>query len=127
MRSSIADMQCEREISDLQAQPRAVFQRMCGKAAKGVIPTQIRVAIVPLRRDISPRETREPLHRIVGLQARVLQSALVNAPKWHPIRTTLIQWHRHPKSPNRIAGYRIGSDQSGGRASIAIRVQTSAM
>src|SRR5262245_22232499 len=87
---------------------------MRGKAAKGAIPTQIRMAIVGQRRDISPRETREPLHRTMGLQARVLQPTPVNATKWPPIRTMLIQWHRHPKSPNRIAGYRIGSDRSGG-------------
>src|SRR5262249_5631220 len=93
---------------------RAVFQRMGGKAANGAIPTQIRMAIVGQRRDISPRKTREPLHRTMGLQARVLEPTLVNATKWHPIRTTLIQWHRHPKSPNRLTEYRIGSDQSGG-------------
>src|SRR3984893_13590730 len=91
---------------------------MRGKAAKGAIPTQIRVAIVRLRRDTSPCETHEPLHRIMGLQARVAQPALVNATKWHPIRTTLIQWHRHPKSPNRIAGYRIGLEQSDGIRSL---------
>src|SRR6516162_5465170 len=113
MRLSIAAIQCEREISNLQAQPRAVFQRMRGKAAKGAIPTEIRMAIVGQRRDIIPRETREPLRRIVGLQTRVLQPTLVNATKWRPIRATLIQRHRHPKSTNRIAGYRIGSDQSG--------------
>src|SRR5215475_8893803 len=87
---------------------------MGGKAANGAIPTQIRMAIVGQWRDIGPREPREPLHRTVGLQASVLQPTLVNATKWHPIRTTLIQWHRHPKSPNRFTEYRIGSDQSGG-------------
>src|SRR5262249_33443920 len=85
------------------------------------IPTQIRMAVVGQRRDISPRETREPLHRTMGLQARVLQPTLVNATKWHPIRTLLMQWHRYPKSPNRIAGYRIGSDQSAGTTSYLAR------
>ena len=62
VRASLADMQCEREISNLQAQPRAVFQRMRGKAAKGAVPTEIRVLVVRLRRDIGPRGPREPLY-----------------------------------------------------------------
>src|SRR5215813_564768 len=92
VRASLADMQCEREISNFQAQPRAVFQRMRGKAAKGAIPTEIRVLVVRLRRDIGPRGPREPLYRMMGLQAGLAQPALVNAAKWHPIRTT----HDHP-------------------------------
>src|SRR5262247_2877165 len=88
VRVSLADMQCEREISNFQAQPRAVFQRMCGKAAKGAVPTEIRVLIVRLRRDIGPRGPREPLYRIMGLQAGLGQPALVHAAKWHPIQTT---------------------------------------
>jgi len=70
VRAFLADMQCEREISDFQAQPRAVFQRMCGKAAKGVVPTEIRVPVVRLRWDVGPRE---PLYRIMGLQAGLAQ------------------------------------------------------
>src|SRR5262249_37983457 len=85
-------MQCEREISNFQAQPRAVFQRMRGKAAKGAIPTEIRVLVVGLRRDIGPGGPREPLYRMMGLQAGLAQPALINAAKWHPIRTT----HDHP-------------------------------
>src|SRR5262245_13592824 len=81
-------MQCEREIGNFQAQPRAVFQRMRGKAAKGAVPTEIRVLVVRLRRDIGPRGPREPLYRMMGLQACLAQPALVNAAKWHPIRTT---------------------------------------
>src|SRR5215467_11726314 len=65
---------------------------MRGKAAKGAVPTEVRVLIVRLRRDIGPRGPPEPLCRIMGLQARLAQSALVNAAKWHPIRTT----HAHP-------------------------------
>src|SRR6516225_4175974 len=81
-------MQCEREISNSQAQPRVVFQRMRGKAAKGAVPTEIRVLVVRLRRDIGPRGPREPLYRIVGLQTGLTQLALVYAAKWHPIGTT---------------------------------------
>src|SRR5262249_61725451 len=62
-------MQCEREIGHFQAQPRAVLQRMRGKAAKGAVPTEIRVLIVRLRRDIRPRRAPQPLHRMMGLQA----------------------------------------------------------
>src|SRR5262249_47383451 len=91
---SLADMQCEREISNFQAQPRAVFQRMRGKATKRSIPTDICVFIVRLRRDIDPRGPREPLYRIVGLQAGPAQPALVNAAKWRPIRIT----HDHHSS-----------------------------
>src|SRR5262249_45131278 len=87
VRTSLADMQCEREISNFQAQPLAVFQRMRGKAAKGTVPTEVRVLVVWLRRDIGPRGPREPLYRIVGLQARLTQPALVHAAKWNPIRT----------------------------------------
>src|SRR5262249_27055050 len=85
-------MQCEREISNSQAQPDVVFQRMRGKAAKGDVPTEIRVLVVRLRRDIGPRGPREPLYRMMGLQTGLAQPALVNAAKWHPIRTT----HDHP-------------------------------
>src|SRR5215467_14174156 len=85
-------MQCEREIGNFQAQPRAVFQRMRGKAAKGAVPTEIRVLVVRLRRDIGPRGSREPLYRMMSLQAGLAQPALVHAAKWHPIRTT----HAHP-------------------------------
>src|SRR5262245_40324330 len=92
VRASLADMQCEREISNFQAQPRAVFQRMRGKASKGAVPTEIRVPVVRLRRDIGPRCPREPLYRIMGLQAGLGQPALVHAAKWHPIQTT----HDHP-------------------------------
>jgi len=53
VRASLADMQCEREISNFQAQPRAVFQRMRGEAAKGAVPTEIRVPVVRLRREVS--------------------------------------------------------------------------
>src|SRR5262249_1125398 len=80
-------MQCEREVSNFQAQPRAVFQWMRGKAAKGTVPTEVRVLVVRLRRDIGPRRPCEPLYRIVGLQARLAQPAPVNAAKWNPIRT----------------------------------------
>src|SRR6516164_9849280 len=89
VRASLADMQCKREISNFQAQPRAVFQRMRGKAAKGAVPTEIRVLVVRLRRDVGPRGPREPLYRIMGLQAGLAQPALVHVAKWHPIRTTL--------------------------------------
>src|SRR5215813_15211424 len=92
VRASLADMQCEREISNFQAQPRAVFQRMRGKVAKGAVPTEIRVPVVRLRRDIGPRGPREPLYRIMGLQAGLGQPALVHAAKRHPIQTT----HHHP-------------------------------
>src|SRR5258706_13771513 len=85
-------MQCEREISNFQAQPRAVFQRMRGKAAKGAVPTEIRVPVVRLRRDIGPRGPREPLYRIMGLQTGLAPPALGNAAEWHPIRTM----HDHP-------------------------------
>ena len=81
MRPSLADMQCEREISNFQAQPRAVFQRMRGKAAKGAVPTEIRVLIVRLRRDIGARGSRKPLYRIMRLQAGLAQPALINAAK----------------------------------------------
>src|SRR5262249_60782038 len=80
-------MQREREIGHFQAQPRAVFQRMSGKAAKGAVPTEIRVLVVRLRRDIGSRGPRQPLYRIVGLQAGLAQPALLHAAKWHPIRT----------------------------------------
>src|SRR2546430_16385622 len=69
LRPSLADMQCERKISNFQAQPRAVFQRMRCKAVKGAVPTEIRVLIVRLRRYIGPRRPPEPLYRIMGLQA----------------------------------------------------------
>lgn len=92
VRASLADMQCECEISNFQARPRPVFERMRGKAVKGAVPTEIRVLIVRLRRDLGPRGPREPLYRIMGLQARLAQPARVNASKWHPIRTT----HNHP-------------------------------
>src|SRR5262245_17052241 len=88
VRASLADMQCEREISNFQAQPRAVFQRMRGKAAKGDVPTEMRVLVVRLRRDIGPRGPREPLYRIMGLQTGLAQPAPVHAAKWRPIRTT---------------------------------------
>src|SRR5262249_4182282 len=81
-------MQCEAEISSFQAQPCAVFQRLGGKAAKGAVPTEIRVLVVRLRRDIGPRGSREPLYRVMSLQAGLAQPALVHAAKWHPIRTT---------------------------------------
>src|SRR5262249_28327481 len=81
-------MQCEREISNFQAQPRAVFQRMRGKAAKGDVPTEIRVLVVRLRRDVGPRGPREPLYRIMGLQTGLAKPAPVHAAKWRPIRTT---------------------------------------
>ena len=63
VRASLAGMQCEREVGNFQAQPRAVFQRMRGKAAKGAVPTEIRVLVVRLRRDIGPRGPREPCRR----------------------------------------------------------------
>src|SRR5262249_59634137 len=78
-------MQCEREISNFQAQPCAVFQRMRGKAAKGAVPTEIRVLVVRLRRDIGPRE---PLYRMMSLQAGLAQPALGPAPEWDPIPNT---------------------------------------
>src|SRR5262249_61355332 len=78
-------MQCEREISKFQAQPRAVFQRMRGKAAKGIVPTEIRVLIVRLRRDIGPRGPPEPLYRVMSLQAGPPPSAMGNAPERGPI------------------------------------------
>src|SRR5262245_19555799 len=90
--ASLAGMQCEREISDFQAEPRVIFERMRGKAAKGVVPTEIRVLVVRLRRDIGPCGSREPFYRIMGLQAGLAQPALVNAAKRHPIRTM----HDHP-------------------------------
>src|SRR5262249_61772764 len=77
-------MQCEREISNFQAQPCAVFQRMRGKAAKGAVPTEIRVLVVRLRRDIGPRE---PLYRMMSLQAGPPQPAPVPAPEGDPIPT----------------------------------------
>src|SRR5215469_6140091 len=60
--------------------------------AKGAVPTEIRVLVIRLRRDIGPRGPREPLHRIMRLQAGLAQPALVHAAKRHPIRTT----HDHP-------------------------------
>src|ERR1700730_8721724 len=81
-------MQCEREISNFQAQPRAVFQRMRGKSVKRAVPTEIRVLIVRLRRHIGPRGPPEPLYRIMGLQAGLAPAALVNPAKRHPIRLT---------------------------------------
>src|SRR5262249_13882629 len=59
-----------------------------GKAAKGAIPTEIRVLVVRLRRDIGPRGPREPLYRMMGLQAGPAPPALVNAPKGDPNPTT---------------------------------------
>src|SRR5262249_49798958 len=92
VRASLADMQCEREIGNFQAQPRAVFQRMRGKAAQRAVPTEIRMFIVRLGRDTGPPGPREPLYRIMGLQAGLAQPPPVDAAKWHPIRTT----HDHP-------------------------------
>jgi hypothetical protein len=66
----------------------AVFQRMGRKAVEGVVPTEIRVAIVWLRWNIGARRAREPLHCMMGLQAGDAQPALVNASKWPPIRVT---------------------------------------
>src|SRR5262249_53314839 len=63
---------------------RAVFQRMRGKAAKGAVPTEIRVLVVRLRRDIGPRGPREPLYRMMGLQAGPAPPALGKAPKGDP-------------------------------------------
>src|SRR5262249_14173797 len=79
--------------------PRAVFQWMRGKAAKGAVPTEVRVLVVRLRRDIGPRRPCEPLYRIVGLQARLAQPAPVNAGKWNPIRTAH-DWPPHNSLPS---------------------------
>jgi len=54
---------------------------MRGKAAKGAVPTEIRVLIVRLRRDIGARGSRKPLYRIMRLQAGLAQPALINAAK----------------------------------------------
>src|SRR5262249_60565010 len=77
-------MQCEREIGYFQAQPRAVFQRMRCKAVKGTVPTEIRVFIVRLRRDIGARGSREPLYGIMRLQAGLAPPALGKAAEWRP-------------------------------------------
>ena len=58
------------------------------KAVKGVIPTEIRVAVVWLLWNIGARCPREPLHCMMGLQAGYTQPTLVNASKWPPIRST---------------------------------------
>ena len=81
--------QFEREIGNSQAQVHAIFQPMGRKAVDGVVPTEIRVAVVWLRRNIGARRSREPLHGMMGLQARDAQPALVNASKSPPIRSTL--------------------------------------
>src|SRR5580692_162040 len=58
------------------------------KAAEGVIPTEIRVAIVWLRWNIGARRSREPLCCMMGLQAGQAQPVLVHASKRTPIRFT---------------------------------------
>ena len=60
-------MQYEREIGNLQAEMHAVFQPMGRKAVEGVVPTEIRVAVVWLRWNIGARHSREPLHCMMGL------------------------------------------------------------
>src|SRR5437016_12009288 len=58
------------------------------KAVEGVAPTEIRVAVVRLRRNIGARCPREPLRCMMGLQAGHAQPTLANASKWPPIRST---------------------------------------
>src|ERR1700730_1677579 len=67
---------------------RAVFQPMGRKAVEGVVPTEIRVAVVRLRWNIGARRTCEPLYGMMGLQTGDAQPALVNASKSPPIRST---------------------------------------
>ncbi|PZR83907.1 MAG: hypothetical protein DLM68_13695 [Hyphomicrobiales bacterium] len=57
----------------------AVFQPMGRKAVEGVVPTEIRVAVVWLWWNIGARRSREPLRRMMGLPAGDAQPALVNA------------------------------------------------
>src|SRR5262249_61350101 len=91
-------MQCEGEIRNFQAQPRAVFQRMRGKAVKGAVPTEIRVLIVRLRRDIGPRGSREPLYPLKRLQAGPPPPGPVKTPEGHPSPDT-----QHPPHPRPAA------------------------
>jgi hypothetical protein len=45
----------------------------------------------------------------MGLQARVPQPALFNATKWHPIQTTMIEWHRRLLGPAWAFGVETGT------------------
>src|SRR5712692_4528846 len=54
------------------------------KAVEGVVPTQIRMAVVRLRRDIGAPHPPEPLQSMMGLQAGFAQRVSVNATKWPP-------------------------------------------
>jgi hypothetical protein len=54
------------------------------KAIEGIVPTQIRVAVVRLHRDVGSPCPPKPLQRMVGLQASFAQPAPVNAVKWPP-------------------------------------------
>jgi hypothetical protein len=57
------------------------------KAVQGVVPTEIRVAVVWPRWNVGARCPREPLRRMMGLQAGRTQPTLVNSSKWPPIRS----------------------------------------
>src|SRR5262249_54796296 len=58
------------------------------KAVKGIIPTEIRVAVVWLRWSIGARCPREPLRCMMSLQAGHTQPLLVTNLKWPPIQST---------------------------------------
>src|SRR5712692_7972068 len=54
------------------------------ESVEGVVPIQIRMAVVRLRRDIGAPHPPEPLQGMMGLQTGFAQRVSVNATKWPP-------------------------------------------
>ncbi len=88
-------VQSKCEVGKSDAQIPAVLEAMGCKAGDGAIPTEVGMAVVRLRRNIGPRRARQPLHRMVRLQAGFMQAALVDAADRYPGRIV----HASPMPP----------------------------
>jgi hypothetical protein len=71
-------------MRNFQTQPRAVLKRMRRESVEGIVPTQIRMAVVGLRWDIGAPSPPEPLQGMMGLQTGFAQRVSVDATKWSP-------------------------------------------
>jgi len=60
----------QREVDEAQSESRAVRQQMGEEALEVIVPAEVGVAVVRPRRDMGARHAREPLGRVMRLQAR---------------------------------------------------------
>ena len=79
--------ECQRQIGDAQSEPRTVRQRMRGEAAERIVPAEIGVTVVRLRRHIGPRRPRQPLRGVMRLQPRGVQEDEIGAGNVFPGRS----------------------------------------